>query len=170
MDLATFDAWIDGAAPITHRVTLYQRGDLIAEIDALDEQIKTAEAAGDTERGMNDASPDTLRLKRAELAQSWADSALHLSVRPPTVKRADEMREAVKRAEKLDDEQAAMHVLAASVVRVETAAGDALDLPDGMSLERLNRLIDKVGEAQAQRLSRTYFEALTQVPDLDPTN
>lgn len=170
MDLATFDAWIDGAAPITHRVTLYQRGDLVADIDALDEQIKAAEAAGDTERGMGEGTPETLRLKRSELLEQWAASAVHVSVRPPTVKRSDEMRKKAQKSERLDDEQAAMYVLAASIVRLETADGDVLDLPDGLGLDRLNRLIESVGEAQAQALSRTYFQALTQVPDLGPTN
>lgn len=170
MELADFDAWIDGAAPITHRVTLYQRGDLIEQIDALAAQIKAATADGDAERGLGDATPETLRLQRAELMSQWSDSAVHLSVRPPTVKRADEMREAVQKSDRLDNEQAAMYVLAASIIRLEDASGDVLDLPNGLGLDRLNRLIEKVGEAQAQMLSRTYFEALTQVPEMGPTN
>lgn len=163
------DAWIDGATPITHRVTLYQRGDLIAELEDIDRQIELAEAAGDAERGLDDATPDTLRLRRTQIAEEWLDSGLHLWVRPFTVARNKEIVKQGKK-DRLSNEDANQLVLAKAIVRMQQGDADPVDLPDGLPLDRLKRLQEAVGEAQSATLTRAYFQGLLEVPDVDPTS
>lgn len=171
MDLPELDAWIDGAVPTTHVVTLYARGELIAELDILDAQIEDAKASGVADRGMDDADPETLALLRAQVLEDWAASAMRLWVRPFTRERSDEMVKQARKEHKLSAADASLVVLAASIVKFQPEGADEpIDTPQGIGRERLQRILDNVGEAQSALISKAYFDGLATAPAPDPTS
>ena len=71
-----FVKWMAGAYKPTRGSTVHQRGDLIAELDRIQEQIEVAELVPEEERSLADISPARLRMKYAELAKKFHDSGL----------------------------------------------------------------------------------------------
>lgn len=78
----TFDFanWLAGAYKPTRGSTVHQRGDLIAELDRVQEEIELAEAVPDDERSLSDPSPRRLRAKYAELAQKFHESGVFVKI------------------------------------------------------------------------------------------
>lgn len=74
LDVETFDLaeWIAGVRPTRRAVTLYARGDLLADIDLLSERIRLARLAGD------DTTADRATL--SEVYEALAASALDVVV------------------------------------------------------------------------------------------
>ena len=87
------DAWLSGASRPQRSVRIYQRGDMLAELDELGREIELAEAADDAERSLTDASPAALRQKYAELSEQFAASCLDVRVQGHDV---DETREMLR--------------------------------------------------------------------------
>ena len=54
------DAWLDDLKRPQRSVRVYQRGDIMAQLDDLAAQIENAESVDDGERGLVDASPASL--------------------------------------------------------------------------------------------------------------
>ena len=73
---ATFDldAWIDGTCGLTHLAVIYQKGDLLAELDRLQRKIDAAKTVSDKDRGVTDGGVDELITQYEEIAEQWVVS------------------------------------------------------------------------------------------------
>ena len=74
------DAWLDGLSRPQRSVRVYQRGDIMAQLDDLAAQIEHAESVDDGERGLVDASPASLRAQYAQLAEEMKAASLLVTV------------------------------------------------------------------------------------------
>lgn len=154
-DTFDLDAWIGGATATVRAVTLYQRPDLIAEVDRLKEELRIAETISDEDRGMNDPTPDGVRQQLTEVARQWEASRLTVKIEG----RSDEAREKIaKRLKKqgvTDEETIVLHQLA-----------DAIIEPKGLTAEKLRKL-QAVSEPQVKLLLVSAAYANGQPPRVD---
>jgi len=160
----SFDQWMAGAYKPTRGSTIHQRGDLIADLDQLGEQIELAEAVPADERSLVDVSPDRLRAKYADLAQQFHDSGLFVKVAGHTNEEKlaviNSVNELVEEKFKADDKSPE-----ADAYRVEQSKkvtyyliADALVSPR-LTAEQLERLHSKVGESEFMRIVHDYQAA-----------
>lgn len=98
-----FADWMAGAHKPTRGSTVYQRGDLMADLDRVREQIEVAELIPADERSLTDASPDKLRKEYETLAEQFYNSGLFVKMAGLT---PDEQ---VTISNKLDKETYATH-------------------------------------------------------------
>lgn len=75
------DAWLDGADRPQRSVTVYQKAGLIADLDALAEQIELAEAEEEVDGPSMGGGAQKLRAEYAQLAKQFHDSGLKLRVK-----------------------------------------------------------------------------------------
>lgn len=140
------DAWIDGAERPARSVTVYQRAGLIADLDALAERIENEEAEdvdGPSMAGGN------LRARYAELAQKFHDSALTIRLEG----RDDaEKRELAQANEGLTGTQLGYVVIADAIVSPK------------ISPAQLEKLANKIGPLQFDRIIERFHEACTELP------
>ena len=148
------DAWLEDAERPARSVTVYQKAGLIADLDALAVQIENAEAdeAADLnyERGLGEQSESQrLTSEYAKLAKQFHDSALTIRI---------EGRTDVEKHE----------ILAAYKDLTPTKAGyivvsDAIQSPK-ITAAQLQKLADKLGELQFDRIIARFHEACTEIP------
>lgn len=149
------DAWLDDAERPARSVTVYQRAGLIADLDALAEQIENAEAdeAADDpyhERGLGEMSMgQKLSEQYAKLAKKFHDSALTIRIEGRS---DDEKRELAKANPGLTGTQMGYVVIA-----------DATQSPK-FTAAQLEKLADKLGEVQFNRVIARFHEACTEIP------
>lgn len=159
LDAETFDisTWIGGVYSTVRSVTLYQRADLLAEIDELERQVKLAEtAAGGVPEGEaslgGDDDVSVLRARLKQTLQEFSASALTFRVQG----RSDDWREqADKRLKKegvTDELERSLRALAESII-----------IPVGVKYEHLAHLME-VSEPQVKMLLVAWTMANTQVP------
>ena len=157
LDPKTFDltAWINGATSTVRAVTLYQRPDLVAQVDELQRQLRVAEAIPEDDRGMNDATPQGIRQRLEQVAKEFEASALVFKVEG----RSDEAREKIakklKKQNVTDEYEVALHQLA-----------DAIGEPKGVTVEFLRVLSDR-SESQLKKLNATFLAANFVAPQVD---
>jgi hypothetical protein len=157
LDPQTFDldSWISGVTGTVRAVTLYQRPDLIAEIDELQRQLRIIESMPAEDRGMNDATPDSIRQRIEQVARDFEASALVFKVQG----RSDEAREAIaKRLKKqnvTDEYTVVLHQLV-----------DAIIEPQGVTVEFL-RVLGERSEPQLKMLITASAMANFQPPKVD---
>lgn len=150
------DAWIDGAERPARSVTVYQRAGLIAELDALAEQIENAEADEAAEmvyeRSIGER-PEShkMRAEYAKLAQQFHDSALTLRIEG---RDEAEKREIAKANPDLDGTQMAYVVLA-----------DAITSPK-FTPAQFEKMVTRLGEVQYARIIGRFHEACSEVPSV----
>lgn len=159
-----FDQWLAGAYKPTRGSTVHQRGDLIAELDRVREQIELMEMVPDEERSMADASPAKLRGEYAELAQQFHDSGLFVKVAGHT---NEEKVAVVNAVNALVEEKFAKDDKSpeADAYRFEQSKkityhliADALVSPR-LTAEQLEQLHSKVGESEFVRIVHDYQAA-----------
>lgn len=157
LDPAAFDldAWISGATPTVRAVTLYQRPDLLGEIDALQRQLRIAEQVGDDDRGMNDASPDGIRGQLEQVARDFEASALTFKVQGRSDEARDRIKKRLKKQGVTDEETVVLHQLADAVIE-----------PAGVTPEQLRRL-QEASEPQLKMLLTAASLAHYQPPAVD---
>lgn len=149
-DTFDLDAWISGASRPTRSVRIYQRGDMLAELDELARKIELAESAPDEERSLSSDSPARLRAKYAELSEKFASTALDVRVQGHDV---DETREIMgERFEKTQAEAVNKDLVHAGLVFPE------------MTREQFATFLKKIGPAQWERLKSTYSSACRDLP------
>jgi len=142
------DAWIDGTERPVRSVTIYQKAGLLADLDALAEQIQNEE---DEEVDGPSAGGGSLRAKYAKLAQQFHDSALTIRIEG----RDEHEREAVVlRVPGLTPNQ-----------RGAVAIADAITSPK-FTPEQLEKLAARIGEVQFSRIVTRYHEACTEMPEV----
>lgn len=143
------DAWIDGAERPARSVTVYQKAGLIADLDALAEQITNAEEAEDVDGPSMAGGPASLRAKYQKLAQQFHDSALVITIEG----RDDvERREIAKANTDLTGTQLGYVVIA-----------DAIQSPK-VTAAQLEKMVGKIGEVQYSRIIARFHEASNDMP------
>lgn len=134
------DEWIDDARRTERLVSIYQRADLLADLDELDLAIDVARRANDV-----DALAD-LDTQWQATAQTFSNSALHIRVRGLS---GDEIRalkaEASLNRSELDETSAA--VIAAATVEPK------------LTTEQVLRLVQTIGDAQVVKIAQTVTAA-----------
>ena len=144
-----FDAWLDGADRPERAVTVYQKAGLIADLDALEQQILAAqdeEAEPEFERQLGSMT-ESQKLEREyrKLAQQFHDSALTIRVQG----HSDE-----EKREFLTDQPEGV------VYRV---LADAITSPI-VTADQVKRLEKKIGPAQFGLILQAYQKASTEIP------
>jgi hypothetical protein len=144
-----FDAWLDGAERPQRAVTVYQKAGLIAELDALEDQILAADDEGESqERGLSEQSESQrLTAEYQRLAQQFHASALTIKVQGH-----DEEEKRNLAAANKGNEDIAYIVLA-----------DAIKFPS-VTAEQVKRLAAKIGEVQFAQILTAYHQASTELP------
>lgn len=144
------DAWLDDAERPARSVTVYQKAGLIADLDALAEQISNAEGE-EVDGPSMDGGSGTLRAKYADLAQKFHDSAMTVRVQSLTNQEQAELLEGH------DDDSMADRgtiVLAAAIVQPK------------MSAAQVKRLNSVLGDAQFGRILEAWNQACRNAPEV----
>ena len=144
------DAWLSGLSRPQRSVRVYQRGDIMARLDDLAAQIEHAEMGDIGERGLADASPESLRAQYAELAEEMQAASLLVTVQGHD---ADEKAAILKEGEGSTARE-----------RGRALVFDALVSPS-MSREQFDRFMDGIGPAQQDRVAEAYTRACGEVPE-----
>lgn len=150
-------AWLDGASRPTRTVTVYRDGRLLAELDALAQQIKHLEEAGVAEEmSLADEQPtDALRREYAALAEQFEAGSLTLRIQAGTVD--EERRIKSGRDPKREFDAINRDFVHAALVEPQ------------MTREQFDRLVDAVGVYQWSKILSTYQDASAGdvMPDAD---
>jgi hypothetical protein len=159
LDPTTFDlnAWVAGVTSTVRAVTLYQRPDLLADVDELERQIGIAKKAtgsvpdGEDELGGSD-DVQTLQERLADVLKAWAASAMTFRVQG----RTDEWRDAAKKRLRkqgiTDETEIILRSLAESIIA-----------PAGITYEHLAHL-NEVSQPQVKMLLVAWGMANNQPP------
>lgn len=169
-----FAKWMAGAYKPTRGSTIHQRGDLIAELDRLREQIELAEDVPADERSLADLSPNRLREKYAVLAQEFHDSGLFVKVSGHTneeklaIAKLIDAEVEVKFAKDDKSEEANAYRYEKSKDLTYVLIEDALVSPR-LTAEQLKQLHSKIGESEFSRVVTDYQLASNSLnePDAD---
>jgi len=142
------DAWLDDAERPARSVTVYQKAGLIADLDALEDQIKNAdddEVDGPSMGG----GTSQLRAKYADLARKFHESALTIRIE------GRDQHERVKIAAGIKD------------IEMKDAAvlADAIQSPK-FTPAQVIRLVEKIGGAQAKLIVTRFNEASEEIPSV----
>ena len=144
------DAWLAGAERPARSVTVYQRAGLIAELDALEEQIRAAEADEVDGPSMGGGAAK-LRATYADLAQKFHESALTVRVQSLTNQEQAELLEAHS-GDSLAD-------------RGAIVLAEAITYPK-MSPAQVLRLNAVIGDAQFGRVTDAWHSACREAPEV----
>lgn len=139
------DEWIDGAQRTHRSVTIYQRADLIADLDELDRQIQIAERSGFTDEVTD------LQTTWDTIATQFKNSGLTITVRGLHESEFKAIR-AQANIDNVNETVLGARLLEAAIVEpVFTEA-------------QLLRLEDKIGNAQIGRIVAAYVKASREQP------
>jgi len=158
------DAWIDGSKPTERSCTITGRGDLVAQAETLLRRYEAAKRTPDTERGINDDTPESLAAAMEDLERqldasrsTWVLSAL-------TPEQVEAARKAADAAKPTDgDPEYTAHLVAAAVVRVVQPDGA---VAEHVSVEQILRLRARLGDAVMMRLAETMSRAMSEEPSI----
>lgn len=156
------DSWMQGLRPTVRAYTIYQRADLLAELEDLEKQLQLVEAPDADEYTMaDDRSTEELNTRINALYQQLLDSRVTFKVEARSAEWLKEKGLEVKRMKGYSalskDDKAAM------VTRHQLA--DAVVQPKGITVEHLERL-EEVAGAQYRGLVATFFDACTHAPQV----
>jgi hypothetical protein len=144
-----FEAWLDGAERPERAVTVYQKANLIADLDVLAERINNAEQDDEVDGPSMGGGAGKLRGEYAALAQQFHDSALTIRIAGHS------------ETEKRDFAKAHAGAAPSELGRVILA--DAIKSPR-ITPEQVGRLEAKLGPAQFNLIYNAYLQACTEVP------
>jgi hypothetical protein len=166
------DAWIDGATGITTTARIVQRGDLLAKRTRLEEELKITRRIAPDDRGLDDRTPEQVQADLDRVNRELFESMLVVTMQD----RTEDHRKALRKRligeldldlkDNPDDyETLSMHVVAESIIRVETADGREIPLgPGGFGGQRLAAIQEKCGNAATIELYQRYKEMTSTAP------
>jgi hypothetical protein len=146
-----FDAWLDGAERPERAVTVYQKANLIADLDVLAERINNAEQDDEVDGPSMGGGVGKLRGEYAALAQQFHDSALTIRVQG---RGDDEKRELAQANKSVSGTDLAYVILA-----------DAVTSPRATP-EQLRRLEKNIGAAQFGLILAAFKNASESIPSV----
>ena len=144
------DAWLNDAERPARSVTVYQKAGLIADLDALADQIQNAEGEEVDGPAMG-GGVGTLRAKYADLAQKFHDSALTIRVQSLTQQEQAALLQGHEE-DKIADRGAI--VMAEAIVHPK------------MSPAQVKRLNSVLGDAQFARIMEAWNQACRNAPEV----
>lgn len=162
------DEWISGVRSTVRSCTIYQRADLLAELEDLERRLQLVEAEDAEEFGIEDAadSAEALNARIDQVYKQLLDSAVTFKVEGRSAdwlkaKEKEIVRHSMTHG--TNDEQKAQ-----VVTRHQLA--DAIIQPAGITAEHLE-VLEEVAGAQYRRLVATFFAACSQAPTVSaPTS
>lgn len=167
------DKWIDGTCALTKTARIYQRGDLLTELDRLEADIEVAKKVGKGDRGINDASPEQLQKEWDQVAEELAASSLLVHVQDRTQERRRKISanlaksKGLKPTENDDDAETVLyHQLAHAIVKLETPDGKVKELPDGFPVNKLREIKDRIGDAALLPVLMAFNEVTQRAPSV----
>jgi hypothetical protein len=166
------DRWIDGTCGITTTAKIYQRGDLLPEIERLQRELEIAKKIPKDQRGVGDLGPEAVEEQWAKVAQELVDSALIVHIQDRTEARRRHLREKLTKERKLtpeknqdDQETLILAQLADAIIKVEQG-GAVKNLPDGFGEERLQKLKNKLGDAGLHEARDKFLRVVSEAPEV----
>lgn len=186
------DDWIDGGAVTEHSVPIYSRPDLAAVLEDWERRRKHAKIVAGDDEALGGESIEDLEAEGRAIYKQWIESKATWYVRALTPERLDELRAAAnipspipdlksgneaakakhaKRQEKRAKEIEAaagelqLTTIAEAVNRIEGANGSSAD---GVTVEQLRRLRERLGAIQIRGLYNTAMLASLKEPELSP--
>jgi hypothetical protein len=146
------DAWIDGTCGLTRTARIYQRGDLLAVLSKLEDEIEVAKKVPKDDRGVDDKSPEQLQQEWDAAAEEMMQSSMIVHVQDRTTERRQGIAEGLKKKGLKLDKQEDMdtinlHLLADAIVKIESHDGKVRDMPGGFPVEKLRNLKERLGDA-----------------------
>ena len=145
--MTDIDTWIAGAKRQRRSVLIYQRPDVIAELDEINQEVTTSRAAG--------LDVSELMARWDERALAFSDSKLRVTVEGQTLDEIAALK-ALSAAAGEDEEQESARTLA-----------DAIVSPD-ISREQIIALHNAIGDAQYEAILAAWRSACFDVPPLGP--
>ena len=121
------DAWLDGAKRTERAVILYGRADLLADIDLLEAQQRTAAAIPEEDRALGEGVGGYLQDKIDALYVQMDQSKIVLRVRSLTDSEVEEIRTAAEKELKPELDEAAADARADAKRQCERAAITAVN-------------------------------------------
>jgi len=142
------DAWLEDAERPARSVTVYQKAGLIADLDALEDQIRNADEDEIDGPSMG-GGVSALRSKYVELARTFHESALTI------------------RIEGRDENEKARAAAASGDPTLRGAAvlADAIQSPK-FTPKQVEKLATKIGEAQFGLVVTRFNEACRDIPSV----
>lgn len=154
------DAWFGGVRSTIRSCTIYQRGDVLAEIEEAERRLQLATADDAEEYGIEDAgSPDALNERIEDLYQVLLDSGVTFRVE---ARSSDWLADVEKEWKRHRDTNGMNDQEKLAVVHHHQLAGSILE-PAGVTAEHLARL-EATSGAQYRKLLGTFFAACSQAP------
>lgn len=164
----TFDieAWIGGATTKERRVTVYQKSDLIGQIDTLKEELSLARRIPTGQRGISDRSPAKIEQEIRALAQEFAESALVVRVKGLTEDHSKRLRknavvDAEKNRRKLSEE-------ARSSLGMRAILLEAIVFPNFKDMEQIKTFGNAIGDGQYVQIMEAYQDASFMPSEVNP--
>jgi hypothetical protein len=159
------DSWVQGVRSTIRSVNVYQRADLLGEIDSLEQQLQVAratEASGADESGMEDnLSSEELEARLFDLQQTFVDSGVTFRIEG----RSETWLNRVKKEwENHSDTHGKSKDEKSVYVQLHQLAG-AIIQPAGVTYEHLAALRES-SEPQIRRLLVTFAMANNQAPSV----
>lgn len=147
LDPKTFDlaAWIDGVQPVKHAVRVYARGDLLADLDLVKEQIDNAKT------GKDYAAVKVLRDQAGEIVDALEATALDIVVEGWSGSRVEAFQKPLKEAG-LSDEDVMVRQTVAQVVE-----------PEGFTPELFASMLERI-QPQAMKVASAVVAANNRAP------
>lgn len=138
-------AWIAGVTPVQRTVTLYARGDLFADLSALESRYDEAKRAANLD------NMRALKEQMREVADQIRASALDVTVQGRSVDWVQRFRKDMEERG-LDSDQTTLEQLAAQITA-----------PEGLTVDMLATLRDRI-EPQVVALVQAVAAVNTQAP------
>lgn len=171
LDPTTFDwnGWLNGATPVTRSVTIYQRPDLLADIEEIQTRIRIEGNIPDQDRGLNDPKPEDLQQQLEQVVNEFRASSLVIRVRGRSDERQDRVSKAYRATlpktpppgetdEELEDRKNQQ-----AVDETLHQLADAIVSPPGITVDHLRKLVD-ISETQVKMLSAASGMADKEAP------
>jgi len=144
---ADFDLakWVAGVLPVTHTVTIYQRGDLVGDLDVVKMRLAQARLSRDKD------AIAALEDQAAQIVEALEGSSLEVKVEGWSQDRIDAFIEPLKVAG-MSDEDRVIEQVAAQVTE-----------PAGFTADQYRTLLERV-RPQAETIAGAVLAANTRVP------
>jgi hypothetical protein len=167
------DAWIDGTCGITTLAVIFQRGDLIAVRERLQEELAVTKKVKSSDRGVADRAPESVEADLEQVDRDLYGSVLRVTLEDRTAQHRRELRKKIVEDEQLNEkddlarynEVTFLAELADSIIKAETADGKAIRFEPGkFGWERLEKIRERCGEAALFDLVDRYKEMTSNAP------
>jgi hypothetical protein len=167
------DAWIDGTTGITATARIVQKGDLLDDRQRLEDELRLARKVRAEDRGIDYRGTEKIQTELDNVNRQIWESALIVTMQDRTQQHRNKIRAKAIDELKLDVKEDAERYytvqnlveIADSIIKVETTDGREIPMgPNGFGWDRLQRLMERSGEAALMELFGRYKEMTSSAP------